>query len=228
MRIAMIAGLVLIGCAGCTGSEQRQSDAEWAARVLPGASDPAATIRVAAAESGHDCSLFWNGEAITAEELGERSRETMQTAVVVAGGIDRMTADQIPYLKLEVAPDLRFDCVAPVLETIRGDGYSRVGLKPDLTGPTPHFVHFPLTQAGAASPTVTVAVSPGGTITWNGEQVDLAALGARAQPLATAGSSAGNRGALVIIPAREASFAAIYEAIRVIRENGMEPDWASS
>lgn len=227
MRIGTIAGLAFLGCVGCSESDESQSDAEWVASALPSASDPAATIRVVAGEGERGCSLFWNGDAISADQLAQKSSETMHIAVVSAGGIDRISADRIPYLKLEVGPDVGFDCIGPTLETIRKGGYSRIGLKPDLTGPTPHFLHFPLTQVGAAPPIVTVTVTPAGTITWNGEQADLAGLGDLAHELAAAGRSAGKGGSLVVKPARQAGFEAVYDAIRVIRENGVEPDWAT-
>jgi biopolymer transport protein ExbD len=227
MQRALIFVAVLACAAGCSASKQSRSNAEWVASSLPDASEPAATIRLTADEAGNGCASYWNGEAVTNDQLAQHTREIMDTAVTVAGGIDHMTAGKIPYLKLEVAPDLNFACVEPALAAIREIGYSRVGLKPDLTAPSAHFVHFPLTQVGAAAPSVTVAINSRGGMTWNGEQVDLAGLGARAHPLASAGSEPGNGGSLIIVPAHETAFSAIYEAVKVIRENGVEPDLAA-
>ena len=223
MRHGLMIAIGLACCWGCSGSKERQSDAEWVAAILPDASDPAATIRLTAGADGTGCATYWNGEAISPDQLAQRSRATMDDAVAAAGGLDEMTAGQIPYLKLEVAPDLHFACAEPVLAEIRGVGYSRVGIKPDLTGPSAHFVHFPLTQEGAAPPSVTVAVGPNGAVSWNGEKTDLAALGARARPLAKAGSP----GELVIVAASQAEFSAVYETIKAVRENGIEPDIAA-
>jgi uncharacterized protein YgbK (DUF1537 family) len=119
MRHAIIFTIILACCAGCSGSKAGQSDAEWVAAILPDASDPAATIRLTAGADGTGCAIYWNGEPIGADQLAQRSRATMDDAVVAAGGLDEMTAAQIPYLKLEVAPDLHFACAQPVLAEIQ-------------------------------------------------------------------------------------------------------------
>jgi biopolymer transport protein ExbD len=222
MRHGIMIAASLACCAGCSGSNERQNDAEWAAAILPDASDPAATIRLTAGPEGKGCATFWNGGPVTGEELAQRSRATMDDAVAAAGGLDGMTAARIPYLNVEVAPDLHFACVEPVLAAIQEVGYSRVGFKPDLIAASAHFVHFPLMQVGAAPPSVTVAIDPSGAAAWNGEKVDLAALTTRARQLAGVGSG----GTLVIVPARQAEFSAVYKIIEVIREHGVEPDLA--
>ena len=194
--------------------------------MLPGPSDPAATIRVTAGEGGEPCRYHWNSDVVTRDEIARRSRENMDAAVAAAGGVDSMTSSQIPYLKLEVAPDLAFSCVEPVIAIVRDLGHFRIGLKPNMTAPSAHFVQFPMTQVGAAPPVVTVTVAARGNLSWNGEPIDLFSLGARARPMADAASEAGAPGQIVLVPAPEASFVSVYEAVRVIRDNYVEPDIA--
>jgi biopolymer transport protein ExbD len=81
-----------------------------------------------------------------------------------------------------------------------------------------------MTEEGAAPPSVTVAIGPNGAVSWNGEKIDAATLGARARALANAGSP----GELIIVPVGQAEFSAFYEIVRVIRENGVEPDIAAA
>ena len=218
----LVLALAVAACSGSGGSDPAAE--RGAPALLPDATDPAATLRLAAGEDGDGCEYRWNGDVVTREELARRSRETMASAVSIANGIDHMTADQIPYLKLEVAPDLAFSCVEPVTTIVRDIGYPRIGLKPAMTAPVAHFVHFPLTRVGARPAAVTVAVAEGGGMTWNGEAVDLAGLAARARPMADAAAEPGAPGQLVIVPAGDASFSSIYEAVRVIRENYVETD----
>jgi biopolymer transport protein ExbD len=230
MSRRFILAAALACCAACDGSggSNAGADAANAPVILPGATDPAATVNLRSSD-GAGCTTSWNGETVTPEGLQQRSRQIMDTAVSVAGGLDNMTAERIPYLKVEVGREVALSCLAPVLETIRNVGYSRVGLKPDETGPPAEFAYFPLTQVGAQMPRFAVAIAADGRMTWSDEPVDAAALGQRVTAFRTGPDAPESaRGEIVIVPSPDARFSALYEAISIIRRAGMEPDLSLS
>ena len=224
MKARLLLALVLGLCAACneSGGSKAGSDSAARAPTLPDPSDPTASLKVAS--TGEGCSTEWQLEPVTVERLRQRVRETMDTAVGAASGIDNMTAAQIPYLNLEIGSAVPISCVIPAFVAMQETGYSRVGLRLDEPSRYWHFAYFPLTQVGAAAPSVRLEIGSDGRMTWNGQSVDAAVLGQRVQTLRTGAPPPAERGEIVIVATPQTRFSAVYEALSAVRMAGMEAD----
>jgi hypothetical protein len=222
MTMRKILIVLIAACAACA-PRGAGNEAGNAAAIT--ASEPAATISVAAAQGGA-CAARWDGAAVTRDQILERGAAMLQAAIERIGGVQNLTEDNIPYLRLEAPADVAMACVAPALGAVQRVGFSKVALRLSGGRPTADVVaQLPLIGEGDARPSVVVALGANGGMTWNGEAIDLAGLSARAPAGPREGSfdEQAPPGAFVIALSPDATFGAAYEALRVAGHAGAGP-----
>jgi len=167
----------------------------------------------------------------------ERSVLLLERAIAAAGGVEQITEETIPYLRVEAAPDVTFACVGPMLNSLQRAGFSKIALRPAGSAEQPHFAYFPLSEAEPAFPPDTIAIGADGRMTWNGAEIDLAGLRARVrriggvpeEPLPPPDlevapppvvADALPPGSITVELSREATFIAIYRVAQTLAGEG--------
>jgi hypothetical protein len=241
MRYALLpVAMLAASCSQLAGNAAGGNDIVDQSRSRSGGAEGNATVTISS--NGSDCTARWNGEAVTAQALTDRGFALLEQAIEAAGGIDHVRIESLPFLRVEAAPQLGFDCAARMLGAIQRAGFDRVALKPAGSPEQPEFAHFPLGSAPPAPIATTIAVGPGERMTWNGEPIDLAGLRTRAgvagggeavpeEPVPPPPGSGQDvpppvvapPGAVTLAPSNEASFIAVYRAIQVLTRAGSAP-----
>lgn len=178
--------------------------------VSPDDRPPAATVKVVRASQG-DCSARWEGEDITSEELYDRSIHILEL-VVDEVGVENLTYDNMPFLRLEAAPEVAWSCLLPAIDVLQRVGFVGVALRPD-TDPTAREVFLYFTLHGGPPTTLSVILELGqaGSMTWNGERIELVGLRERTSLLR---NQQAPTGAHVIRLSADAEFATLYAMLR--------------
>lgn len=210
----LVAAAGQAGCSPGGGGAQREGNAEeQSAREESGA---AATITVAEAPAG-GCAMEWDGRAVSEQELTDRGVAVIEAGIERVGGIEHITETNLPYPRVEAAPDTGWSCVRPALAAFASTGFMRVELHPRGERRSPAIAFLPI-PVGAPNPNPSrVEIGADGAISWNGETVDANLLRQRADA-----AVAGMPEDLAVSAAADAPFSAVHETIRAINETGAE------
>lgn len=186
--------------------------------------DGLAGATVSVASRGSDCYFRWNGAPATGEQIFQRGRVLLEDAIQRMGGTDYLTGENIPFLRLEAAPETPWSCIAPALFAMQRAGYASVALRLAGAAPQPdQIAQFTLMpQEPDGRPSVVVEVDADGGLTWNRAAIDRGTLGARARALAQ--PPLPNDFAVIAGP--RTRFAALYETLRLVGQAGVEPTLA--
>jgi hypothetical protein len=180
MRASAIVLMLLLAACGRPGETDGAADSGNA--VPPPADLPEAGATLALAASGPGgCSARYNGEAVTREQLLERGVVAIDRAIATVGGVQNITAEAIPVVRVEAPAGMGFSCVDAMLAAVQRAGFPRVILAP-AGGGEAELAYFPLTEVGPP-PAVVVRIGPGARMTWNEDAVDLARLTERARAM---------------------------------------------
>lgn len=226
MRVALVlaaaATLALAACERPAGNGAAPRAAED--------TQAGATLAIAAAAGG-ECAGTWNGEAVIVEALADRASAHIEQVIMAAGGPAQMT--EIPVVRVEAAPALGWPCVGPWLAALERGGVARGQLAADAGDPAA--LAFGFAIPGMPPPRAIVGVGGEGRFTWDGAAIDGAGLRQRlaAPGDLDMGPPAPNDGQpptvvipgeMLLAPADDATVATIREALRLMRDGGMEPN----
>jgi len=214
---AMVLALVLAACGRPDESGEPVADAAAAGASLP---EAGATLALSAV-GADGCAARWNGEAVTRAQLLDRAGAAIERAIAAAGGVQNISAETIPVVRVEAPAGMGFACVDAMLAAVRRAGFPRVILAPAGENEA-ELAAFPLTEVGAPPPTIVVRIAAA-RMTWNEEAVDLARLTERARAIGGLDVAPAAPGELEIRPAREASFGSVHAAIRAVRLGNVQP-----
>jgi len=190
-----------------------------AAAPRPDLPEAGATLTLSA-EGPERCSARWDGAAVTREQLLDRADAAIDRAVAAVGGIQNVSAEAIPVVRVEAPADLSFACVDAMLAAVQRAGFPRLILAP-AGGAEPELTYFPLTEIGPP-PAVVVRIDAGGRMTWNSETVDRAGLAERARRMGGLHERPAPAGEVEIRPARGARFGAVHAAVAAIRQGNVQ------
>jgi biopolymer transport protein ExbD len=217
---AIVLALLLAGCGGPDGAGDAAGGGANAAVPRPDLPEAGSTLTLSAAGTG-GCSARWDGAAVTREQLLERAAAAIDRAVAAVGGVQNVSAEAIPVVRVEAPADLSFACVDAMLAAVQRAGFPRLILAP-AGGAEPELTSFPLTEIGPPPPAVVVRIGAGGRMTWNNEAVDAAGLTERARRMGGLDDRLAAPGEVEIRPAREASFGAVHAAVAAIRQGNVQ------
>lgn len=230
MRSRLILALTLACCAACgrSGGDDGGNDGgnEGAVAGVPpeaGAPAPAATLSLVATGEG-GCAARWDGRAVSREAILLRGVALIDRAANAAGGVQHLTEETLPYIRVEAPARLSFACAGPVLANLQRAGLLKLALHVAGSGEEPRIVHFPLMDIDPPPPSVTVAIGADGRLAWNREAVDLGGLSERARAMSFGADVPAPPGELAIVPAVGARFGTVVAAVRAIREGGVAPN----
>lgn len=185
-----------------------------------GGRQPVAVVTVTS-DGGRNCSIRWEGQAVSEEELLKKSVAQIERRIEEVGGIEGMTEQTMPYVRVEAAGATPYSCVGPAMFTLQRAGFTNLVVKPAGTAAPDHNMEFLAGSSSVRNPPSTVLrIQAGDRMTWNGEPVELARLSERIKARYSTSPSAYD---FVVAPDEDARFAALYEAVRVIREQMIEP-----
>lgn len=202
--------LLLIAAAGqaaCSPYGDDQSERDATGQSAGKEAGDAATVTVIEAPAG-GCVTEWDGRTVSEEELTNRGIAVLEAGIERIGGIHRITETNLPYVRVEAAPETAWSCVRPALDTLARTGFMRVELRPlGERGPW-QIAAFP-TEGSPPNPFGGRAeIAADGAVSWNGEAVDAALLRQRAD---AAGTGPGD---ITVAAADDTPFSAVYEAVR--------------
>ena len=225
MRASAIVLLLLAGCGGPgetngAAGPRESTNAAAAAAPLPILPEVGATLALSAAGADR-CSAKWNGEAVTRAQLLDRAAAAIERAIAAVGGIENISAETIPVVRVEAPADMGFACVDTMLAAVQRAGFPRVILAP-IDESEAALASFPLTEIGPPPPAAIVRIGAGGRMTWNQEAVDLARLTERARAIGGVDMPPAPPGELEIRPALEASFGSVHAAVRAARQGNVQ------
>ena len=206
MRHSPIYALLLI--ASCAPpSEENKTDGG------AGGEGPAATV-TAVSNAGQGCSIRWNGEAVSKEGLLDNSVRLIMRAIEDIGGIDKVTGENLPYLRLEAAGDVPYSCTGPVLREMQRAGFSHAALKLAEGPARDQRADFPLEPVGPSQNHAIFRLEKSGRMTWDGVAVDRVGLKEKAR----LARSIAPQVEFSVAPSPDSDFKALYDALRAIEE----------
>jgi hypothetical protein len=230
MRSRLILALALACCAACErsggndgGNDGGNEGAAAGAPPVAGVTAPAATLSLAATGAG-GCAARWDGRAVSREAILLRGVALIDRAATAAGGVQHLTEETLPFLRVEAPAPLSFACAGPMLANLQRAGFLKLELHVAGSAEQPGIVHFPLMDIDPPPPSVTVAIGADGRLAWNREAVDPGGLSERARAMSFGADVPGPPGELAIVPALGARFGTVVAAGRAIREGGVAPN----
>jgi hypothetical protein len=136
---------------------------------------------VSAALAGGACVLRWDGELANAEAITRRGVAVIEQAIAAAGGISRITEENMPVARFEATPDTPYSCFGPALMALKASGFAMAELPAPQhgVGGAGRPAQLALGNLVGTPPGVTLALGAGGRISWNDEPMELAALRSR-------------------------------------------------
>ena len=206
MRSSLIAALLLV--ASCSPPRQENTAGSTAG--------PAAVV-MAISGAGEDCSIRWNGETIPRELVVDNSVKLIMRTIEELGGVDRVTEENMPYLRLEAAGDTRYSCTGPILREMERAGFAHVVLKRSAGPGADQRANFPLLTDVPGGESAILRLEKGGRMSWDGEAIDRTVLRERAR-LARAMSPPVN---LFVAPSADSDFTTLHDALRTIEREKM-------
>lgn len=217
---AMVLALMLAACEPPAETSGSAGGAANAALSRPDLPEAGGTLALSAAGAG-GCVARWNGEAVTREQLLDRAAAAIERAIAAVGGVQNISAEAIPVVRVEGPSEMGFACVGTMLAPVQRAGFARLILAP-AGAAEPELVALPLTEIGPPPPTGVIRIGAGGRMTWNNESIGLAGLTERARRMGGLDATPAPPGELEIRPAREASFGSVHAAVRAVREGNMQ------
>jgi hypothetical protein len=216
---AIVLALLLAACGGPDGTNKAAGPGEAAA---PRADLPRAGATLTLSAAGAErCSAKWDGVAVTRAQLLDRASAAIERAIATVGGIENISAETIPVVRVEAPAEMSFACVDAMIAAVQRAGFARLILAP-ANGAEPELAAFPLTDIGPPPPVAVVRIGAGGRMTWNDDVVDAGGLTERARRMGGLGETPAAPGELEIRPAREASFGAVHAAIAAVRQGNVQ------
>lgn len=70
-----------------------------------------------------NCSIQWNGDQISTDEIIYRANNIFEAAVEVHNGAENMTEADVPYVRVKAAGDMPYHCVSLVIGVLREIGF---------------------------------------------------------------------------------------------------------
>jgi hypothetical protein len=211
LRPVLLALPVLIIACTPGGGFLEEEQNEASATIDAG---PAATVSVAGRSNG-DCSISWNGQAVTAQQLQERGFQLNDSAVQEIG-IANMTEENTPYLRLEAPSDVPWVCLRPAVAGIREGVFFHVQLKladdPDAPFARAEFAF----GDRANEPMGAIGIDGAGSLTWIGETITPESLTIVAQMAPSPGTGSD----VTLAPSDDAPFRAIHDTARHMEREG--------
>lgn len=193
----------------CSLSISAQASAGDAA--LPAQAEPAAVI-TATSTGRSACSLRWNGDAVTNDAILQRSVELLEKFVLEVG-LDNVTEDNLPYLRLEAGARVPYSCIGPALRTIQRAGFPYAMLREADgeagDGRAYFFVDGAMPEGDP--PLAIIRVGPGDRLMWDKNRIDLIEL---AQFLDVAETMDDASNGLVVAPSADVEFGALLAVMR--------------
>ncbi len=210
MRFAPLLVFALLSACSPPGSKNDpQPDGS-----APQANGPAATISVASGPEGN-CTAKWDGVELSQAAIRERATQLLMARIEAIGGPAAITQDNLPFLRVEAAPAMRWPCAGQILASLQHAGYAEALLRPTgaRDGPDQR-LHLPVGSVAANSIHL-FPVGPGGAIKQDGQLHDRPAL----RDFARA-NSAGGPDDFSIAPTADASFGDVYQTLIDLRVSG--------
>src|SRR5687768_11129889 len=81
-------------------------------------------------DGGRNCSISWDGQAVSEEELLKKSVAQIERRINEVGGIEGMTLQTMPYVRVETAAANPYSCVGPAMFTLQRAGFSNLVVNP--------------------------------------------------------------------------------------------------
>ena len=175
---------------------------------------PAATVRIAG-RSNADCTISWNGQGVTAQQLEERGFQ-LSDSTIQEIGITNVTESNSPYLRLEAASDVPWVCVRPAMAGIRDGVFSRVQLKLSDSRDAPFARAEFAFGDRATEPMSAISIDGAGRLSWAGETITSESLTVVAQMAPSPGTGSD----ITLTPSDDAPFRAIHETARRMEQEG--------
>ena len=217
---AIVLALLLTGCGGPEGAGDPAGGGANAAVPRPDLPEAGSTLTLSAAGTG-GCSARWDGATVTREQLLDRAAAAIDRAVAAVGGVQNLSAEAIPVVRVEAPADLSFACADAMLAAVQRAGFPRLILAP-AGGAEAELTPSRSPRSARRRRRVVVRIGAGGRMTWNNEAVELAGLPERARRMG--GSTRGRRrqGEVEIRPTREATFGAVHAAVQAARMGNVQ------
>lgn len=186
--------------------EASAGDAKRLARAEPAAVISADSIGRSA------CSLRWNGDSVTNDAVLERSVELLEKFISRVG-LDNVTEDNLPYLRLEAGAHVPYSCIGPALRTIQRAGFTYVILREAGSEAGDGRAHFFVDGAmpEGKPPLAIIRVGPADRLMWDRTRIDLIKL---AQFLDVAEAMDDALNGLVVAPSADVEFGALLAVMR--------------
>ncbi len=207
---------LLLAMSACSPSGESNEAANAPDRQL------AATVTIVST-GGADCAIRWNGARVSQEALTRAGLRINLEAVerldaelrsYPPGEAHEYDGYLGPYVRVEAQRGLPYSCFGPALGALQRGAFSLVTLRPAGEQAPEQRAWFAVGSPGSTRRyAAIVRLAAGGRMTWNGEAVDLNGLRQRVRALG--GQTLDD---VVVAPAAEADFMAVYEAIRVVGE----------
>jgi hypothetical protein len=228
MRI--IAPALLLLLASCGRGDPGANQMRAPANASGGDARPAALPTITSAATGPGgCSANWDGQAVSPEQITQRSIALLEQAIRAAGGIQNIAETTLPTPNVEAPADLSFACADRILFALQRSGMANVRLKP-TGGQAPVLADFPLDTGAPPPPIPTVlGIGAGGQVTWNNDPIDAAGLG---RELERVGGSTGPvdpdegappPGGLELRVTRDVTFGQLYDLLRTTSRYHLRP-----
>ncbi|HEY5710763.1 MAG TPA: hypothetical protein VIT38_02610 [Allosphingosinicella sp.] len=229
MRSGLGVALALaIACSACKPMVvANRSDGEGTTR------EPIATISLAS-NGGNDCSVRWNGEAVTQDAISQRGIAALEEAIRTVGGVANINEQNLPFVRVEAPPAMAYPCLGATLGTLQRTGFAWVALRPAGGGGPDARVDFLVANMPPppVDPGPTVVIGRGSLIYHDAPsslaaiRADLSALSrdeepppeARATDVPPPVTSAPN--GFVVEVGRDVPFIELYALARVVAEAG--------
>ena len=174
------------------------------------------TLVLTAASSGAgDCSYLWNGEAVTEQDILDKSVAAIEQAIHGVGGIENITEQAMPLVQLEAEANVPYACTGPALRQLERSGLVAVALKP--AGTAGQKANFFMDPNASNGPFAIIRLTAGG-MSWDNQPIDGVGLRERVR------AESLNRPPveLVVAPAGDSGFRALHDALAAIRQGGMD------
>ena len=209
MRYSPICAVLLAASCSPAGAENEAAAGAAGRR-------PAATVTVLS-DAGLDCTVRWDGEAVSLDALLDKSVKLMARAMDEVG-IDKVTEETLPYLRLEAAGDVPYGCTGPALRQMQRAGLGHVVLRPAGGSAGDQRADFPLDPDGPSPSRAIFRLAKGGRTSWDGAAVDRAGLAERAR----LARSMAPQVDLIVAPSPGSDFKTLHDALRAIEQEKLE------
>lgn len=200
---------LLAACSAPVGGNQAGE-----APAVPG---PAATVTVLS-DDGKDCLLRWQGKPVSLDGVLDNSVKLISGAIEKVGGIERITEETLPSLRLEAAGGVPYACTGPAMRQMQRAGLGHVMLAPAGGTAREQRADFPFDPDGPSQSHAILRLETGGGMSWDGAAIDRAGLAERAR----AARSMAPRIDLIVAPQPDSDFATLLAALGAIEQERLD------